>query len=447
MQNNTLLRTESIGKLLFKFSLPAIVGMMVNALYNVVDRMYIGWIGPLAMTGIGLSLPLMVLIMGFGMLVGIGGGSRISIRLGQNRKEDAERIFGNAFTLLFFIMSAVMIIGLTFKTDLLYLFGASEATIGYASDYLTIILYGAIFQGIGFGLTGVMRSEGNPKKAMYTTLAAAIINIALDPLLIFTLNMGIKGAALATIISQFVSMVLVFHHFTLGKSTLKLHKKNLILDRTIIMSILSIGLSPFLMQVAASLVSIITNNALKDTGGDLAIGAMTVINAIVIFFMMPIFGINQGTQPIIGYNYGAKEYGRVKQTLKLAIIAGTSISSVGFLMTQFLTVPLIKIFNSDPELIAIATKGMRIFLIMLPVIGFQIVSANYFQAVGKAPKAIFLSLLRQVIVLIPLLLILPRIFGLTGVWYAGPIADLTASLMTAFFLFNEMRHLDEKTSD
>jgi len=447
MQNNTLLRTESIGKLLFKFSLPAIVGMMVNALYNVVDRMYIGWIGPLAMTGIGLSLPLMVLIMGFGMLVGIGGGSRISIRLGQNRKEDAERILGNAFTLLFFIMSAVMIIGLTFKTDLLYLFGASEATIGYASDYLTIILYGAIFQGIGFGLTGVMRSEGNPKKAMYTTLAAAIINIALDPLLIFTFNMGIKGAALATIISQFVSMVLVFHHFTLGKSTLKLHKKNLILDRTIIMSILSIGLSPFLMQVAASLVSIITNNALKDTGGDLAIGAMTVINAIVIFFMMPIFGINQGTQPIIGYNYGAKEYGRVKQTLKLAIIAGTSISSVGFLMTQFLTVPLIKIFNSDPELIAIATKGMRIFLIMLPVIGFQIVSANYFQAVGKAPKAIFLSLLRQVIVLIPLLLILPRIFGLTGVWYAGPIADLTASLMTAFFLFNEMRHLDEKTSD
>lgn len=175
----------------------------------------------------------------------------------------------------------------------------------------------------------------------------------------------------------------------------------------------------------------------------MAIGAMTVINAIVLFFMMPIFGINQGTQPIIGYNYGAKEYGRVKQALKLAILAGTTISTFGFIMTQFLTVPLIKIFNSDPELLAIATKGMRIFLIMLPVIGFQIISANYFQAVGKAPKAIFLSMLRQVIVLIPLLLILPKFFGLTGVWFAGPIADLTASLMTAFFLFNEMRHLDE----
>ena len=445
MSNNELLRTESIGKLLFRFSLPAIVGMMVNALYNVVDRMYIGWIGPLAMTGIGLSLPLMVLIMGFGMLVGIGAGSRISIRLGENRKEDAEKILGNAFTLLFFIMSAVMIVGLTFKTDLLYLFGASEATIGYASDYLTIILYGAIFQGIGFGLTGVMRSEGNPKKAMYTTLIAAIINIALDPLLIFTFNMGIKGAALATIFSQFVSMLLVFHHFTIGKSNLKLYKKNLKLDTTIILSILSIGLSPFLMQVAASLVSVVTNNALKATGGDMAIGAMTVINAIVIFFMMPIFGINQGTQPIIGYNYGAKQYGRVKKTLKLAILAGTTISTFGFIMTQFLTVPLIKIFNSDPELLAIATKGMRIFLCMLPVIGFQIISANYFQAVGKAPKAIFLSMLRQVIVLIPLLLILPKFFGLTGVWFAGPIADLTASLMTAFFLFHEMRHLDEPT--
>ncbi len=445
MSNNELLRTESIGKLLFRFSLPAIVGMMVNALYNVVDRMYIGWIGPLAMTGIGLSLPLMVLIMGFAMLVGIGAGSRISIRLGQNRKEDAEKILGNAFTLLFLIMSAVMIVGLTFKTDLLYLFGASEATIGYASDYLTIILYGAIFQGIGFGLTGVMRSEGNPKKAMYTTLIAALTNIVLDPIFIFTFGWGIKGAAIATIFSQFVSMMLVFHHFTIGKSNLKLYKKNLKLDMTIIISIISIGLSPFLMQVAASLVSVITNNALKATGGDMAIGAMTVINAIVLFFMMPIFGINQGTQPIIGYNYGAKEYGRVKQALKLAIIAGTSISTFGFIMTQFLTVPLIKIFNSDPELLAIATKGMRIFLIMLPVIGFQIISANYFQAVGKAPKAIFLSMLRQVIVLIPLLLILPNFFGLTGVWYAGPIADLTASLMTAFFLFREMRHLDEPT--
>lgn len=444
MSHNELLKNEKIGKLLLKFSIPAIIGMVVNALYNVVDRMYIGWIGPLAMTGIGLSLPLMTLLMGFGMLVGIGAGSRISIKLGEGHQDEAERILGNAFTLLFFIMGAVMVLGLLFKTPLLYLFGASEATIGYADEYLTIILYGAIFQGLGFGLTGVMRSEGHPTIAMMTTIGAALTNIVLDPIFIFGLDMGIAGAALATILSQFFSMMVVIYHFTKGKSRLKLHSKNLKLSKAVVISIVSIGMSPFFMQVAASVVSVIANNSLKAYGGDIAIGAMTVINAIAIFFLMPIFGINQGTQPIVGYNYGAREYGRVKQALKLAITAGVTVATTGFILTQFLTEPLVRIFNSDPELIAVATKGMRIFLSMLPLVGFQIISANYFQAVGKAPKAIFLSLLRQVLVLIPLLIILPKIFGLTGVWYAGPTADFVASLLTALFLFKELRHLDER---
>jgi len=444
MSHNELLKNEKIGKLLLKFSIPAIIGMVVNALYNVVDRMYIGWIGPLAMTGIGLSLPLMTLLMGFGMLVGIGAGSRISIKLGEGHQDEAERILGNAFTLLFFIMGTVMVLGLIFKTPLLYLFGASEATIGYADEYLTIILYGAIFQGLGFGLTGVMRSEGHPTIAMMTTVGAALTNIVLDPIFIFGLDMGIAGAALATILSQFFSMMVVIYHFTKGKSRLKLHSKNLKLSKAVVISIVSIGMSPFFMQVAASVVSVIANNALKAYGGDIAIGAMTVINAITIFFLMPIFGINQGTQPIVGYNYGAREYGRVKQALKLAITAGVTVATTGFLLTQFLTEPLVRIFNSDPELIAVATKGMRIFLSMLPLVGFQIISANYFQAVGKAPKAIFLSLLRQVLVLIPLLIILPKIFGLTGVWYAGPTADFVASLLTAILLFKELRHLDER---
>lgn len=444
MSHNELLKNEKIGKLLLKFSIPAIIGMVVNALYNVVDRMYIGWIGPLAMTGIGLSLPLMTLLMGFGMLVGIGAGSRISIKLGEGHQDEAERILGNAFTLLFFIMGAVMVLGLLFKTPLLYLFGASEATIGYADEYLTIILYGAIFQGLGFGLTGVMRSEGHPTIAMMTTIGAALTNIVLDPIFIFGLDMGIAGAALATILSQFFSMMVVIYHFTKGKSRLKLHSRNLKLSKAVVISIVSIGMSPFFMQVAASVVSVIANNSLKAYGGDIAIGAMTVINAIAIFFLMPIFGINQGTQPIVGYNYGAKEYGRVKQALKLAITAGVAVATTGFILTQFLTEPLVRIFNSDPELIAVATKGMRIFLSMLPLVGFQIISANYFQAVGKAPKAIFLSLLRQVLVLIPLLIILPKIFGLTGVWYAGPTADFVASLLTAIFLFKELRHLDER---
>lgn len=441
-QLNNPLRTESIGKLLIQFSIPAIVGMMVNALYNVVDRIYIGWLGPLAMTGIGLNLPFMTILMAFGMLIGIGGGANISIRLGQGKRNDAERILGNALTLLILIMAVVSVVGLAFKVPLLYQFGASDATIGYANEYITIILFGAIFQGVGFGLNNIIRAEGSPKIAMFTMLIGAISNIILDPIFIFVFDMGIAGAALATIISQFISAVWVLRHFLSGNSKLTLKKANLKLDSEIIISTFSIGMSPFFMQIAASIVTIVSNNALKNTGGDIAIGAMTVINAIAIMFMMPIFGLNQGSQPIIGYNYGAKQYDRVKQTLKLAILAASSICLVAFISTQFFTIYLVKIFNRDPELVSTATQGMKIFLCMMPFIGFQIISANYFQAVGKAPKAMFLSLLRQVIVLIPMLIILPKFFGLTGVWMAGPTADFIASVVTAIFIIVEMRHLD-----
>lgn len=442
MNNQLELKNEKIWKLLLKYSIPAIIGMMVNALYNVVDRMYIGRLGHLAMTGIGLNLPFMTMLLAFGMLVGIGSAAIISIRLGQNRKDEAEKILGNAVTLLFIIFSIIMTLSYIFKTDLLYIFGASSETIGYADDYITIILAGALFQGLGFGINNIIRAEGNPKIAMYTMLIGAIINIILDPIFIFTLNMGIKGAALATIISQFASMVWVLHHFLSDKSIIKFKVSNLKLELRIIKNIFAIGMSPFFMQMAASMVTIISNNALKTTGGDIAIGAMTVINAITIFFLMPIFGINQGSQPIIGFNYGAGEYKRVKSTLKFAVVGATIIATFGFILTQFFTESLIKIFNNDKELINVTTQGMRIFLSMLPIIGFQIVSSNYFQAVGKAPKAMFLSLLRQVIVLIPLLIILPKYLGLKGVWIAGPIADFTASIVTAIFLYNELKHLN-----
>lgn len=441
MTNNESLKNENVLKLLITFSIPAIVGMLVNALYNVVDRIYIGRLGPLAMTGIGLSMPFMTLLMAFGMLVGIGAGARISIRLGQNNKKEAEHILGNAFILLLIIMSIVTIVGLMFKEPLLYLFGASEATFDYANDYITIILLGSVFQGIGFGLNNVIRAEGNPSIAMKTMLLGAVTNIVLDPIFIFTFKMGIKGAALATIISQLVSAIWVLSHFTGKKSHLSLKKEHLTLDFRVIISILSIGMSPFFMQVAASIVTIISNNALKTYGGDIAISAMTAINAIAITFLMPVFGINQGSQPIIGYNYGAKAYKRVKQALKYAIIGATGFSLLGFIVTQFFTVSAIKLFNDDPELIQVASTGMRIFFLMMPLIGFQIVSANYFQAVGKAPKSMFLSLLRQVIVLIPMLLILPQFWGLYGVWMAGPVADFIATLTTAGFLIYEMRQL------
>lgn len=443
MTNNNQLQTESIGKLLLKFSVPAIVGMVVNALYNVVDRMYIGKMGALAMTGIGLNLPFMTIIMAFGMLVGIGAAAVVSIKLGQGKKDDAEKTLGNAVSLLVIIGLLLTVFGLLFKEPLLYMFGASEATFGFADDYITIILIGAVFQSVGFGVNNLIRAEGSPQTAMYTMLLGAIINIVLDPIFIFTFGMGIKGAALATIISQLASAIWVMQYFMSGKSKLHFKMKYLKLDSGIIKSILAIGISPFSMQIAASVVTIISNNALKTAGGDMAISAMTVVNAIAIFFMMPVFGINQGSQPIIGFNYGAKEYKRVKEALKLATLAATAITGFAFLLTQFATVPLISIFNTDPELVKITSFGMKIFLCMLPVIGFQVISANYFQAVGKAPKAMFLSLLRQVIVLIPLLIILPKFFGLTGVWLAGPIADFTASVVTAIFLYNEIKHLNE----
>ena len=441
LAHNEKLRTEPVGKLLLQFSIPAIVGMMVSALYNVVDRIYIGRIGSLAMTGIGLNQPFMMLLMGFGMLIGIGAASRISIRLGEGRPEEAERILGNAITLLTGGMVGITILGLAFKRPLLLLFGASPDTYDYANDYITIILLGAVFQGLGFGLNHSIRAEGSPKIAMYSMLLGAVTNIVLDPIFIFLLGMGIRGAAIATVISQMVTMLWVLHHFMSGKSRIRFHPSNLKLQGPIVLSIVSIGVSPFLMQVAASVVGIVSNNALKDTGGDMAIGAMTVIQSIVIFFLMPVFGINQGAQPIMGFNYGAKAYDRVRKTLLLAILAASAFTLTGFVLTQFFPGMLIRAFNDEQALLEVAIPGMRIFLSMLLFVGFQIASANYFQAVGKAPRAIFLSLLRQVIVLIPMLLLLPRLFGLNGVWLAGAVADFSATVLTAVFLVLELRHL------
>ncbi|WP_412523928.1 MATE family efflux transporter [Clostridium sp. JS66] len=441
MTNNNLLGTESIGKLLLKFSLPAIVGMMVNGLYNVVDRFFIGKLGALAMTGIGINFPFMTLIMAFSSLVGVGAAATISIRLGENRKSDAEKTLGNAFALLAIIMILVSIIGLSFKTHLLYLFGASEATIGYASEYITIILCGTVFQGIGLGLNNVINAEGNPRKAMFTMLIGAIINIILNPILVFSLNMGVSGSALATVISQFVSSIWVISHFIVGKSNLKLKRENLKLNLQIINGIISIGMTPFFAQIAATIEAIISNSALRTNGGDIAISAMTVINSIIILLFMPLMGITQGAQPILGFNYGAKQFKRVKETLKVAIIAATTLCIITFSLTQIFPVILIKIFNKDPELIRIASHGLRVFLLMTPIIGVQIVSSNYFQAIGKAKSALILSMLRQVIILIPMLLILPNFFGLEGVWMAGPIADFMASVITAILLYKEMRLL------
>ncbi|MBC8591218.1 MATE family efflux transporter [Wansuia hejianensis] len=442
-----LLGEEPIGKLLLKFSVPAIIGMLVNALYNIVDRIFIGrGVDGRAIGGIYVAMPMSLILMAFSMLIGIGGNTLVSIRLGQNRKEDADRIASNAIVLLALISSIIAILGLVFLEPLLKLFGASESNLSYAMDYLRIILIGAPFQAIGFGMNNFIRGEGSPRVAMVTMLIGAILNTILDPIFIFKFNMGVKGAAMATIISQTVSAIWVMSYFFGGKSMLSIKKEYLKLKFSIFKEIISIGFSPFSMQLAASLVTVLLNTNLQRYGGDLATSSMGVINSVTMMILMPIFGINQGSQPIIGFNYGAKKYDRTVQTLKYAILGATIITTLGFLATQIFPETIIKLFVTDEkelkELMDIAVPGMRIFLAMLPIIGFQVVSSAFFQATGKPKHSAFLSLSRQVLILIPAIFILPKLLGLKGVWLAGSVADFISSLITAGFLIVFLKRLN-----
>lgn len=448
---NNLDRSKQLGEekvlsLLVKFSIPAIIGMLVNALYAVVDRVFVGnGVGSLGMAGAAIGLPITFILMACAMLVGIGANTLVSIRLGEQKKEEAEKIMGNALTLLIIIPILLTITGLYFLEPLLHMLGASEAVMPYAKTFNSIILLGAVLQTVGFGMNNFIRSEGNPKIAMFTMLIGAILNIILNPLFIFVFHMGIAGSAIATVISQGVSAMWVLYYFIWGKSMLKLHVRNFKLKLNIVSKIVILGAAPFLMQLAASVLNAIMNNSLITYGGDVAVSAMSAVMSITMLFLMPTFGINQGVQPIIGYNYGAQKYDRVKEALKLAIFAATVLVIIGFAVTHLFSQQLMAMFNSeDTELIAIGSHAMKIFLIFMPVIGFQIVSSNYFQAVGKPLQASLLSLSRQVLILIPAMLILPRYFGLDGVLYAGPLSDLVSSVITGLFLYFELKHLDKK---
>jgi len=437
---------EKIAKLLLKFSIPAIVGMMVNATYNVVDRIFVGrGIGSLGIAGITLGFPIMLVTMAFAMLIGMGATSLISIRLGEQKKEEAEVIAGNAVVLLMLISVTISVLSITFLKPILIAFGASTDVLPYAMEYLTIILVGTIIMGISFGMNNFIRAEGNPRIAMYTMLIGAITNIGLDALFIFVLELGIKGAALATVLAQGVSALWVLHYFLFGKSTIKLYRRNLRLNPAIVTKIMAVGFPPFAMQLANSLQNAILNKSLSIYGGDIAISAMGVIFSIATFMIMPIIGINQGVQPIIGYNYGARQFKRVKEALKLAIIVATSIAFIGYIITRIFPHKLISLFNStDTQLINIGTNGMLIFFFFLPIIGFQIISSNYFQAVGKPKQATILNLSRQFLLFIPALLILPKLWGLDGIWLAAPVADAGSSLITGTWLYYELKFLGQE---
>ncbi|NLY37121.1 MAG: MATE family efflux transporter, partial [Tissierellia bacterium] len=432
--------TESIPRLFFSFSLPAITGMMVQALYNIVDRFFIGQIpitGRIAIGGIGVSLPITFILMGFTMLFGIGGGANISIHLGKKDQPMARKILANALLMLF--LSALVLNGFLLLNleKVLLIFGATAENLPYASNYLRIILIGNYWNTFGFAFNHLIRAEGNPKFVMYSMLLGAITNIILDPIFIFTFKMGIEGAAYATIIAQFLSFSRGLSYYLRGNNLIKLKSKDFRLDLKVISLIVAIGVSPFFIQIAGSVVGALLNNSLRIYGGALAQGAYAIINSIAMLFFMPIFGMNQGMQPIVGFNYGAGNFKRVKETVRVAILSATVLMSAGWVIVQFFPHVLVGAMTPDAELFEITVKGLRVFLSMMFIAGFQIISSNFFQSIGKARISFVLSLSRQVFLLAPLVYFLPRFFGLQGVWYAQPIADGLSSVITLIFLVKE----------
>lgn len=449
MEYKNPLGEEKVYKLLVKFSLPAIVGMMVNSLYNIVDRIFIGNspdLGTDGLAGITLSFPLMIILLAVGILFGIGGATLFSMKLGAKKPDEAEQALGNALFLLVFTSIIIMILGQIFLVPIMSLFGTSPEVLPYAIEYMRIIFIGAIFQIVSIGLNNFIRADGNPKKAMYTMFLGAGINIILDPLFIYVFKMGMTGAALATILSQCISAIWVVSYFIGKHSHNKLRLNNIKPNHSIVLKIISFGLPGFLLQLASSVLNAVLNKSLLFYGGDIAVSGMGVINSVQMLLLMPIIGLNQGVQPIISYNYGAKKYDRVKTAVKLAILAATVIVIVGFILTRLFPEQMIALFNRKPALLEFGRTAVISWFLFLPVIGFQIIAANFFQAIGRSKSAIFLTLTRQVILLIPAILIFPRFWGMEGLLHTAPFADFLSALLTGVWFFFGIKDLEKKQS-
>ena len=438
------LEHEKTGKLMWKYFLPAFASMMANGLYNIVDRIYIGQgVDALALSGLTVVFPLMIIIMAFGMLVGMGSAVRISLSLGEKDYDRANRILGNALLLASVIGVLLMITGFLVRDRVLQIFGAGPETLQYASDYFTVILLGTPLAMVGFSLNNIIRAEGNPRVAMISMFISAGLNIILDPIFIFGLGMGVKGAALATVISHFVLTIWVLSHFRGRRSVTKLILKNVRPDPYIIKYIISIGFAPFAMNVASSIVTAVMNTQFIKYGGDISVAALGIVNSATMMLVLTIISLNMAIQPIIGFNYGAGHFCRVKETVMKAIRYATLVATGGWLICMLIPGAVISIFNSDSmELRSAGVLGLRIYCAVLPVVGFQIIASNYFQAIGKAKLATFLSLLRQIIVLLPLVIILPGFWGVSGVWIASPISDTVAAVVSFIFFRREVRKLN-----
>lgn len=443
----TLLGEGNVWKLLIQFAIPSVIAMTASSLYNITDSVFIGHgVGANAIAGLAITFPLMNLGAAFGTLVGVGAATLMSLRLGQKDYQSANHILGNVFVLNILLGSLFTIVTLSFLDPILLFFGASENTLPYARDYMVIILLGNVITHLYMGLNGLLRSIGKPKVAMYTTVFTVIINAVLTPIFIFVFQMGIQGAALATVLSQLVLLIYQVKLFSDKNSFIHLQRGIYRLKKKIVLDSLGIGMSPFLMNAASCVIIIVLNQSLIKHGGDVAVGAYGIINRVVFLFVMVVLGLTQGMQPIVGYNFGAGHHSRVLRALNYTIVLGSIVTTLGFIIGVFFPAAVASMFTADQALSAVVIEGMRIVVFVFPIVGFQIVTSNFFQSIGMAKKAIFLSLTRQVIFLLPLMFILPSFWGLNGVWLSMPVADTFSGLFAAFLLVRQIRKFKSKAS-
>ena len=447
--NKTIDRTEALGtasvkKLLWEYGGPAIIAMTATSLYNMADSIFIGHgVGPMAIAGLALTFPVMNLSAAFGAMVGVGASTLLSVKLGEGDKDTARRVLGNVVNLNVVLGFVFMVIMLYYLDPILYFFGASDNTIGYAREYLRIILAGNIITHTYLGLNATMRSAGHPRKAMILTVITVILNIILDPIFIYPMKMGIAGAAWATVISQCVPLILQLVHFSNQKELISFSKEIFIPKWNIIRDSLSIGLSPLCMQAAACCVVIVFNKSLNHYGGadsDLAIGAYGIITKLVMFVVMIVMGLNQGMQPIAGYNYGAKKFDRVKKVLQYTVNMATIFTTLFFVVAEFFPEYPIELFTTEQRLIELSVYGLKVSSVVFPLVGFQIVVTAFFQSIGLAKTSIFLSLTRQFIFLIPFLIILPKYWGIAGVWLSLPVSDFSSCVVTAYMIHRLLKN-------
>ncbi|MBA7480299.1 Multidrug export protein MepA [subsurface metagenome] len=441
-ERQQMLANERIGKLLWKLSLPAGIGMFVMALYNVVDTIFIGQVvGPLGIAGLTIVFPIQILVMGIGLMIGIGGASLISRSLGARDFEKAERTLGNAILLAVILGVLIAIVGLSNSSFWLRLVGASETILPYAKDYLDIILLGTAFRIFAMGINQLVRAEGNARVAMISMLIGAILNILLDAVFILALRMGVKGAAIATVLSQVITSLYIIHYYLFQGSSVKVHMKNFVPKLIVIRGIMIIGFGSFVRMAGGSLVAIIVNRTLVAYGGDLAVAAYGMVHRVMMFAFMPIMSVGQGLQPILGFSYGAKRPDRALKVIKLSAIVATMFSIISFLFIFFFHAPIMRVFTNDASLVSAGSHAARLIFLAAYLIGFQMVGSVVFQALGKTVPTFVTATSRQILFLLPLVFILPKFLQLDGIWLSFPIADALSFILTLAFFIPQIREL------